>query len=156
MAELDTFLPGWWSRNNPIDLVASNDLRALARAVETVIKQPEVDGVILLGVGYIDSARTRYMDSALAAKHGMDQMAAIGSGIEVEEAARTVSFIRTHGKPLLVASDTALLAYGPDPNRVVHEFERLGVYMFSSPAHVARAMAHLAARYEFLQGAPRR
>lgn len=156
MAELDTFLPGWWSRNNPIDLVASNDLRALARAVETVIKQPEVDGVILLGVGYIDSARTRYMDSALAAKHGMDQMAEIGSGVEVEEAARTVSFINTYGKPLLVASDTALLAYGPDPNRVVHEFERLGVYMFSSPAHVARAMAHLAARYEFLQGIPRR
>ncbi|MFP4501680.1 MAG: acetate--CoA ligase family protein [Candidatus Hydrogenedentota bacterium] len=150
MAELDTFLPGWWSRNNPIDLVASNDLKALGRAVETVIKQPEVDGVILLGVGYIDSARERYAHSERAAQHGMDAMAAAGAAIELEEATRMASFIETYQKPLLVASDTALLAYGPTPNEVIREFEQRGVYVFDSPTLVAHAMAHMARRYAFL------
>ncbi|HNR31785.1 MAG TPA: acetate--CoA ligase family protein [Candidatus Hydrogenedentes bacterium] len=155
MRELDDILPSWWSRNNPIDLVASNDLSALSRTVEAVIKHPDVDAVLLLGVGYIASALSRYALSKRAREHGLDKMTEFGANIEVEEARRIAGFIETYRKPLLIASDSVLLAYGEIPNVVIREFERLGCYIFSSPAHVARALAHMAARREFLEGTPR-
>lgn len=155
MSELDGILPAWWSRNNPIDLVASNDLTALSRTVEAVIKHPEVDAVILLGVGYIASALQRFKCSARAQEHGLDRLTEIGSNIELEEARRIAGFAEKYQKPLLIASDSVLLAYGEIPNAVIREFERLGYYIFSSPAHVARALAHMAARREFLDGTPR-
>ncbi len=155
MRELDGILPAWWSRNNPIDLVASNDLSALSRTVEAVIKHPDVDAVILLGVGYIASALQRYRFSARAQEHGLDKLTEFGANIEAEEARRIAGFAGTYHKPLLVASDSVLLAYGEIPNTVIQEFERLGYYVFSSPAHVARALAHMASRREFLEGKPR-
>lgn len=152
MAELDTFLPRWWSRNNPVDLVASTDITALSRTVEAVIKHPDIDAVILLGVGYIASARVRYAESAMAAQHGLDKLTELGTGIELQDMQRLAAFSKTYQKPLLIASDTVLLAYGAIPNVVVQELEALGSYVFSSPAHVACALAHLVARQEFLSG----
>lgn len=156
MAELDTFLPHWWSRNNPVDLVASTDITALSRTVETVIKHPDIDAVILLGVGYIASARARYVHSDLAIRHGLDKLTELGSGIELQDIQRIAAFSQKYQKPLLVASDTVLLAYGAVPNTVVQELESLGTYVFSSPAHVARALAHLVTRYEFTAGKVRK
>lgn len=156
MAELDTFLPRWWSRNNPVDLVASTDITVLSRTVEAVIKHPDIDAVILLGVGYIASMRSRYAVSAMAAQHGLDKLTELGAGIELKDMERLSAFSKTYQKPLLIASDTVLLAYGAIPNVVVQELEALGSYVFSSPAHAARTLAHLVARQEFLSGQPRK
>lgn len=155
LAELDSFLPAWWSRNNPIDLVAGTDLGALPRTVETVMKCPVVDAVILLGIGYVASAVARYEKSAKAQEIGLDKLAAMGCQVELGDARRMAEMVQEYGKPLLVASDTVLLAYGPHPNEVIAELERLGIYAFSSPRHVARALAHLAERHEYLAGIPR-
>ena len=156
MEELDTFLPSWWSRNNPIDLVAATDLRALTRSIEIAIKHPDVDAVLVLGLGYIASARNQYQESALAKELGLDQLTQIGCDMEVKDARKIASFVETYGKPILVASDTVLLAYGAIPNAVIREVEGLGIYAFSCSAHAARALAHLAARYEYKHGIPRR
>lgn len=156
LAELDSFLPGWWNRNNPIDLVAGTNIETIPRAVETVLKCPAADAVILLGVGYIASAVARYENSPKAREIGLDKLAAMGCQAEIEHVGRMIACAKAVGKPFLVASDTVLLAYGPHPNEVIAELERHGVYAFSSPSHVARALAHMVERYEYLNGIPRR
>jgi acyl-CoA synthetase (NDP forming) len=156
MEHLDAMLPGWWSRNNPIDLVAASDIDLLSRTVETVIKAPEVDAVILLGAGYIASAFNRYQDSARASELGLDKLSELGAQAELQDARRIAALIAKYGKPLLIASDTILMAYGARPNQTIEALEQQGVYIFSSPARVAQALAHMAERYEFLQGMPRR
>ena len=156
LAELDAFLPGWWSRGNPVDLVAGNDLMLLPKAVETVIKSPAVDAVIVLGVGYIADSVARFAESDLAKGIGLDQLAAMGSAIEVEGARQIAGFAAQYGKPVLAASDTALGAPAGHPNAAITEMERLGVCVLSSPNHAARVLARLAERREFLDGTPRR
>lgn len=156
MHELDGFMPAWWNRNNPVDLVAANDLFLLSKAVESVMKSPGIDAVILLGVGYIASSLTRFGQSDRAKAIGLDKLAQMGSHYEIEDARRMASFVEQYQKPLLVASDTALLAYVGTPNGVIQELEQAGICVLPSPAHVARALAHLVERYEFLQGIPRK
>lgn len=156
MHELDAFLPAWWSRNNPIDLVASTDIDALSRTIECVVKQPGVDAVILLGVGYISCASNRYQRSELAKGIGLDQLAAMGSELEVRDIHRIAGFVEQYGKPIMIASDTVLIAYGSPPNRLIQEIEGLGLYAFSNPNSAARVLSHMADRYEYLENRPRR
>ncbi|NLV39742.1 MAG: CoA-binding protein [Candidatus Hydrogenedentes bacterium] len=156
LAELDAFLPGWWSRGNPVDLVAGNDLMLQPKAVETVIKSPAVDAVIVLGVGYIADSVARFAASDLAKGISLDQLAAMGAGIEVEGARQIAALAAQYGKPVLAASDTALGAPAGHPNAAIAELERLGVCVLSSPSHAARVLARLAERREFLDGTPRR
>ncbi len=155
LQELDSFLPAWWNRGNPVDLVAGNDLFLLPKSVEAIMKCSRVDGVILLGVGYIASSLNRFAGSARAQQAGLDKLAEMGSHIEMECLRQIAECSQRYGKPLIVASDTSLLAYVGTPNIAVHELERLGVCVLASPTHAARAMAHLAERHEFLQGIPR-
>jgi acyl-CoA synthetase (NDP forming) len=48
--ELDSFMPAWWSRNNPVDLVAGSSPDTSFKAVETVLRCPAVDGVIMMSI----------------------------------------------------------------------------------------------------------
>lgn len=156
LKELDAYMPGWWSRGNPVDLVAGNDLLLLSKSVESVIKSPAIDGVLVLGIGYISDAARRYAESDRAKKAGLDELAAMGSGVEIEGVRHIAGLVHQYGKPVLVASDTALLANENQPNAAIEEMERHGICVLTSPNHVARVMAHLAQRYEYLQGIPRK
>lgn len=146
LAELDAILPDWWSRNNPIDLVAGTNLDSIPRTVETVMQCPDVDAVILLGIGYIASAAARYEKSEKARDIGLDKLAEMGMQIECNDVQRMADMIQTYQKPLLVASDTALIAYGARPNEAIAQLEQRGIYVFASPTRVARALARLTER----------
>jgi acyl-CoA synthetase (NDP forming) len=48
--ELDSFMPPWWNRGNPVDLVAGTSGEGFFRVLEVVLRCPVVDGVIMLGL----------------------------------------------------------------------------------------------------------
>lgn len=48
--ELDKFLPSWWSRNNPVDLVAGAPPDAMPRVIEILAKCDKTDAVLALGL----------------------------------------------------------------------------------------------------------
>ncbi len=50
LAELDKLLPGYWSRNNPIDLVASIGPDLAERTLTLLAESEAVDAVVVLGV----------------------------------------------------------------------------------------------------------
>lgn len=50
LSELDSFLPHWWSRSNPVDLVASLHPDHMRKALEALLRCPELDAVMLLGL----------------------------------------------------------------------------------------------------------
>jgi len=50
IAELDSFLPAWWNRGNPVDLVAGVFADVMNKCVDTLLRCPVVDAVIMLGV----------------------------------------------------------------------------------------------------------
>lgn len=155
LKELDAFMPGWWSRGNPVDLVAGNDRSLMSRAVEAILKSPEVDAVMVLGVGYMCSRSEQLCRSPEMREMGLDKMIRAASDMELHDVRKISGLIDLYEKPVIVASDTVLLAYGPAPNAAIHEMERLGVYAYSSPANAAKTLAHLVERQEFLKQQPR-
>jgi acyl-CoA synthetase (NDP forming) len=154
--ELDSFLPGWWSHGNPIDLVAGNDRSLMSRAIETVAKSPQVDAVLVLGVGYLSSHSARLKGSQEAEKLGLTKLLELATNMELHDVRRISGLIDLHEKPIITASDTVLAAYGPVPNEAIKEMESLGVYAYASPMNAARTLSHMVERYEFLNGIPRR
>jgi acyl-CoA synthetase (NDP forming) len=153
--ELDSFLPGWWSHNNPVDLVAGNDRSIMSRAVETVLKCPVVDAVLVFGIGYVCSRTERLRQTEDAEHFGLTKLIEAGTNMELHDVRRLSGFIDLYEKPVIAASDTVLTAYGPAPNEAISEMERLGVYAYSSPINAAKTLAHMVERYEFLRGIPR-
>jgi len=156
LRELDSFLPAWWSRGNPIDLVAGNDRSIMSRAIEVVARSPQVDAILVLGVGYVASHSAKLKGSAEAERLGLTKLLELGANMELHDVRRISGLIDLHEKPIIVASDTVLAAYGPVPNESIVEMERLGVYAYASPTNAARTLTHMAERYEFLSGIPRR
>jgi acetate---CoA ligase (ADP-forming) len=57
ISELDTFLPAWWSRNNPVDTVAGS-ADNITRVVDILAKCDDTDAVLALGVPFPNFART--------------------------------------------------------------------------------------------------
>ena len=153
--ELDGFLPGWWSRGNPIDLVAGNDRTVMSRAVEAILKSPEVDAVLVLGVGYMCSESARLRSSAEAERLGLTRLIEIATNMEMHDVTRISGLIDLYEKPVITASDTVMSAYGPAPNEAIREMERLGVYAYANPINAAKTLVHMVERYEFLNGIPR-
>lgn len=156
LQELDTILPGWWSRGNPIDLVAGNDRTMMTRAIECVLKCPEVDAVLVLGVGYMSSRAAEMHRVPELVEMGMGKLIDAACDVELHEVRKINSLIDLYGKPVIVASDTVLLAYGATPNAAIREMERLGVYAYSSPHNAAHTLENMAERYEYLNNIPRK
>ncbi len=62
IARLDKILPHYWSRGNPVDMVAVMSYKAYLDCLEIVASDPNVDGVIALGVN-IDAQGSTVMDA---------------------------------------------------------------------------------------------
>jgi acyl-CoA synthetase (NDP forming) len=60
--EFDNYLPSYWSRNNPIDLVASSIIQEDPRYLEVLIKCEEIDGIIAMGFRIGPSKIREFMD----------------------------------------------------------------------------------------------
>jgi len=50
IAEIDTILPPYWSRANPVDIVGENDLTIPLKIIELLLKWDGCDAVINLGI----------------------------------------------------------------------------------------------------------
>ncbi len=153
--ELDSFLPGWWSRGNPVDLVAGNDRSLTSRSIEIVLKSPDVDAVLVLGIGYMCSRSAQLRNSADAERFGLTKLIDYATQMEMHDVQRIRGLIDLYDKPIIAASDTVMLAYGPSPNQAIAEMERLGVYAYDTPINAAKTLALMVERYEYLHGIPR-
>lgn len=101
LRKLDSFLPPWWSRNNPVDMVAGLREGDVRKSLETVLGSPEVDGVILLGL-------RGGMPKKLAELTPADGPQAFAKVImdDLAEAFKEIIDIRDRfGKPVVIASD---------------------------------------------------
>ncbi len=157
LKELDTLLPGWWSRGNPVDLAAGLKVPTdLGQAAEILLACPAVDAVIVFGVGYLSGAPVRRFESSqTAVELGLDKVRTAATEIERENARILGGLSAKYTKPIVAASDMVLTAYGDNPDPGIAELERSGVYVSLDPVSVAHIIAHMADRYDFLHGTPR-
>jgi len=63
VAKLDAILPSYWSRGNPIDLVAPGTVNVITDTVKILMESEAFDAVLLMGLGYMTLRARRMMSS---------------------------------------------------------------------------------------------
>jgi acyl-CoA synthetase (NDP forming) len=142
--ELDKLLPGYWSRNNPIDLVASIGPDLADRTLTLLAESEAVDAVVVLGVLHSPSTGWLAYDAAPAAgapgAPGRDHF----NRAEIAFLERVTALMESTGKPIInVPLRTLEVATFPSGAR--HD-----PVILYSPVAAVRALAAMAWYAEYL------
>ncbi len=101
--ELDSFLPPFWSKGNPIDVLGDADNDRYVNAIKVCLKDPEVDGILIIYTPQ-GAAKPDEFAKTVAEIGGMDSTPIITvwmGGQSIEEAKRIVirNNIPVYGTP---------------------------------------------------------
>jgi len=145
--ELDTFLPGWWSRNNPVDTVAgSADL--IIRVVDILAKCDATDSVLTMGVPFPNVAR-------MALPTNEDEKKKF-FGFIVESYIKSFGELKAisekYGKPVIVAAELPT----PPGERaldvdIIRSISKQNMVCYSMPDEAARVLNSMVKYGEFLR-----
>jgi len=145
IAELDAFMPAWWTRSNPVDLVA--DLRPdnLWKALDCLLRCGEIHGIILLGVMFALRFRPLPSDNPQEIEKALQEiLRGIGDAFQ-----KLLSMADQHQKPVIVASEFPVDALNIE-SRVSGVAGKTGGACYLKPEDAALVMASLADYAEYL------
>jgi acyl-CoA synthetase (NDP forming) len=155
---IDRYLPPFWSKGNPVDLVGTRDLEVPLVAVEELLKWQGIDAVISMGiVGRLELVRlqvqsTRSVDSS-AVPGFLDQMENFSKEYEKNYIARIVELMEIYEKPVIGVS---LTRTGEGVVRPVSGKRYSGVF-YQTPESSVNVLASMVAYHNFIaQSQPRR
>jgi len=146
LKKLDKILPPYWSRGNPVDMVAVISYQAYIDCLDILAKDPGVDAVIALGAN--TDAQSRTTTAALRELGLMDEKEIERMERESsEEAARFFDALRQYisqsDKPILTVGrwveapdwEAGLMMIGEpeDAARMMQKMVRYGRYLMSEP-----------------------
>ena len=72
---IDTLVPVRWSRQNPIDLAGGETRDTIPAVVDLVCAHPEVDAVLLLGLGIQSNQAHAFRTGPFFPGHGLERIA---------------------------------------------------------------------------------
>jgi acyl-CoA synthetase (NDP forming) len=145
------YLPQFWSKGNPVDLVGSNDPHVPIVAVEELLKWDGIDAVVTLGVvGRLELARklihsTRKVDASLTPDF-FDKIENLSREYEEQYISRIVGLMETYNKPVIGVSLT-------DTNegtvRPVAGRRYCGVF-YQTPENAVNALSRMVAYFRYI------
>ncbi len=140
VAMLDGFLPPFWSRRNPIDLVAPGRVSMITDSIGALMTHADMDAILLLGLGYMTSRALRWLDSPVLPRETMEAPARSMIEGEKELLDIVVKQIREFKKPIIPVID--LVAFDEDtPYNIVKHLDDRGIMAYSSPEQAINAIA---------------
>lgn len=136
---LDEILPPWWSRGNPVDLVAGTSAENIFRAVEWVLKSPEVDALLFLSL--MPALRLGSFDLPTHQSEREEwNTRMIHAVVEVMERFHTLA--EQYRKPVLAASEY-MWAGHVEQAEINHALGKNGLVCYRLPGQAARALQAL-------------
>lgn len=143
---IDSLLPPYWSKGNPIDTVASLNLTSILEIIEIIFQEiPAVEAVFLLGVGGIAYIANLYKDFSFIPeeqKHQLDY----GSDLEVNLFKEVLKLSKSYKKPILI---TTLLTGHTSPS--IRYLESQDYPIFPSPERMVLAFRYMVNYYRWRQ-----
>lgn len=133
--KLDQVLPPYWSRGNPIDMVATLNQEAFPVCLEALIQEETVDGIIALGVEF-GGKRTSQMVERLKEMNLLEGIDLGKAPDEHRDIQLIIDLMAVHKKPVVMVSglSTSTKSYSSTRRKTV---------LFPTPERAARAMAKL-------------
>ena len=148
---LDEILPEWWSRNNPVDLVAGLRPGDFVNCLEALLRCDYIDGVLALGAVGFSTARARgFKESPLAERYNLGPMSDMFVTADIDTAKGVIGLIDKYQKPVLVAAETVLGAR-VIKNESILALEENGILVYPTPDRAADVMAKMAERSAYLK-----
>jgi acyl-CoA synthetase (NDP forming) len=144
---LDAFLPPFWSRRNPVDLVAPIRVSAFSDAIEILLRHAGMDAIVLLGLGYLTCRAVRWLESPVAPREVMAGPAQKAITGERELMEMLVQQIRQLGKPIIPVVDIVGFDL-PGEHNIVRRLDAMGLTAYDSPERAVRALAKAAEYYQ--------
>ena len=137
---LDSFLPAFWSRRNPIDLVAPGKVSMITDSIEALLKYAHIDAILLLGLGYMTSRARRWKESLVLPNAVLEEPAQKMIAAEMELLDLMVKQIKHFNKPIIPVIDIVGFDEIGEGNVVKH-LDMKGVMAYSSPDQAIQALA---------------
>jgi len=143
--KLNKLLPHYWSKGNPIDLVASIDVKSLSGVFSIVPECSNIDGMLMLcivGVGHLLSTNFFGLD-----EKQMKLLRDIAMEVDIKSAKKIIELIEKTRKPMMIAALSS-----SSESEGVRILEEHGVPVYDTPERAAKALAKLAEYGEYLRG----
>jgi len=146
--ELDSFLPGWWSKNNPVDMVAGTGVNDdVLHVVEVLAKYDQTDGVICLGLplpqlGKIPKPLTEEEKNhrrKLILDHYKDVFK------------KLKALMAKYNKPIVVATELLVPRQYLDEQDILSAIASVGGILYTLPDEAAGVMQALATYGEYVR-----
>lgn len=142
---LDTLLPTWWNRGNPVDLVAGSKPDNIYKAVEQIMQCPSVDAMMFLSM--VPMLKIRAFDLPTEA----DERAKFGEVLEnavIEAMEGLNKLVKKYNKPMVVATEQ-IFATNIEEARLPYLLGKHDLACYHMPHEAARVLLALAdyARY---------
>jgi acyl-CoA synthetase (NDP forming) len=137
---LNAILPPYWSRSNPVDLVAGLVDGDFKKPLTTLLESDYIDSLMLLGIGY-GGLRGRFILNS-PYSHLYDMKAIGDYFVKADEttAEAIISLIDVYKKPIIPVVDQRILE---EDNRFKEILKEKGILLFPSPLRGAIALSGL-------------
>lgn len=139
-AALDAELPPRWSRNNPIDLAGGETRDTIPKVLKMVAGHPDVDAVILLGMGIQDNQGRLEREGPFYPDWGLERIVDFHERQDSRYADAAAAASAATGKPVLLATELSICA--PD-NAAVRATRARGRLCHASSNRAVAALDHL-------------
>ena len=143
---LDAYLPPFWSRRNPVDLVAPGKVSMITDSTAALLAHANMDAILLLGLGYMTSRARRWLESDVLPNEFMDKPAGKMIAGEMELLDLIVEQIREFNKPILPVIDVVGFD-DPHEGNIVRHLDAKGIMAYSSPEQAIRALTKAESYY---------
>jgi len=152
---LNSFLESRWSHNNPVDLAASDGENAVSRALEALISDPGIDGIVQLGIGFGGRIREMRKNPSFLLAENPALMELVINRVEKNDrsVADAVLYLKEKfAKPIVTGSD-AVVERGVRGNVTLEHLAQHNHFVQQTPVRAVRAYAHLV-RYAAYRRSP--
>ena len=137
---LDELLPPRWSRNNPIDLAGGETKDTVPAVMEAVVSHPDVDAVIMLGVGIQANQGRLEQEGPFFPDYGLERIVGYHDRQDRRYVTVAAELSQQYAKPVLVSTELAIA--DPD-NAAVAAVREAGRYCFPSADRAVVALDHV-------------
>jgi acetyltransferase len=137
---IDEKLPPRWSRNNPVDLAGAETRDTIPEVLDLVTAHPDVDAVIMLGLGIQSNQARLLRGGGFYPDHGLERIVDYHERQDARFAQAAAEASDRNSKPVLVATELAFADPDNAGPRAVRESGRIA---YVSADRAVRALEHL-------------
>ncbi len=137
---LNAILPPYWSRGNPVDLVAGLKDGDFKKPLTTLLESDYIDSLMLLGIGY-GGLRGKFMlESPYSHLYDLREIGNYFIKADETTAEAIISLIDVYKKPIIPVVDQRILE---EDNRFKEILKQKNILLFPSPLRGAMALSAL-------------